>query len=331
MRKIITMVFGSHLYGTDNLNSDRDYMGVFMPEMRDILLGRIPKQMSESTKGKHSDEKNTPDDVDTTMYSLHKFIAQAVSNEINAMDMLHAPPPTWIVDEDTIVDGNGAPYIWERIVEERHRFYTNSLKALLQYAKKQAAKYGIKGSRIAAAREVIGVIDRNFESTIELQRLRDIWEVIPDTEHVHKLEAEDSPDGKSRYLTVCGKQFVEHMPVAQVATILEKFLSGYGRRAREAEENKGIDWKAMSHALRASIQAMEIYTTGTITCPLGEAEFLREVKEGKHDFKTIVQPMLEQKIEEVGILAEESNYPAKPDRRYWDNFVAETISGYYRI
>ena len=43
---LVKMFFGSHLYGTTNENSDTDLKGVFLPNKRDILLGRIPQQYS---------------------------------------------------------------------------------------------------------------------------------------------------------------------------------------------------------------------------------------------------------------------------------------------
>jgi len=36
MKCIVEMVFGSHLYGTDTPESDKDYKGVFMPARDDI-------------------------------------------------------------------------------------------------------------------------------------------------------------------------------------------------------------------------------------------------------------------------------------------------------
>jgi len=70
MNIIVKMKFGSHLYGTDSEDSDLDYKGVFLPSKGEILLGRIPKSYSNSTK-KGNEERNTSDDIDTEIYSLH--------------------------------------------------------------------------------------------------------------------------------------------------------------------------------------------------------------------------------------------------------------------
>ena len=43
MNLIVKMVFGSHLYGTNTPQSDKDFKGVFMPTNEQIYLGKIPK------------------------------------------------------------------------------------------------------------------------------------------------------------------------------------------------------------------------------------------------------------------------------------------------
>ena len=72
-------------------------------------------------------------------------------------------------------------------------------------------------------------------------------------------------------ITSCGKQSQESAAIGHDAPIIEKFCEEYGKRARLAAENRDIDWKAISHALRAAFQIKEILTAGTITFPLKEA------------------------------------------------------------
>ena len=76
MQLIVKTVFGSHLYGTDTPESDKDFKGIFMPSKKEIFLGKIPKSISESTK-KGSESKNTAEDIDTEIYSLQYFIELA--------------------------------------------------------------------------------------------------------------------------------------------------------------------------------------------------------------------------------------------------------------
>ena len=141
---LVNMVFGSHLYGTDTPKSDMDYKGVFLPSLEQVYLQKVPHSISTSTK-KSEHDKNEAEDVDNEIYSLHYFLHLACEGETVALDMLHAPTKFYI-------ESTG---IWDELVANRHLFYTRNLKAFVGYARRQAAKYGVKGSRLAEAKAVV--------------------------------------------------------------------------------------------------------------------------------------------------------------------------------
>lgn len=305
---IMITKFGSTLYGTNDKNSDIDLKGIFLPSKEEILLNRIPKNISFSTKIDNK-QKNSKGDIDIDMYSLHKFINLACNGETIALDMLHAT-------ENMIIEKN---YIWDAIVEDRSKFYTKNLKAFVSYARKQAAKYGIKGSRLSDARHVLVF----FKSIDESLTLKEIWDALPKGEHIHFLP----PNQRSRFqeYQVCGKRFQETCKISYVIPILEQFVNSYGERARQAEENCGIDWKAVSHALRAAYQVKSILTQGTIIFPLKEASFLKKVKRGELHFTREVSPILEGLMDEIEELSEKSTLPVKSDREFWDQFIVNIL------
>jgi hypothetical protein len=306
MDLIVKMKFGAHLYGTATESSDLDYKGVFLPAREEILLGRIPKCRARTTGDSRS--KNKADDVDEEIYSLHYFIHLACEGQTVALDMLHAPEWAWVADSD----------LWREIVAQRHRFYTKSLKAFVAYAQRQAAKYGLRGSRLNAAARVLDLLKRHPADT----RLRQVWDQLPRTAHCFEMEA--SPTGLRQY-QVCGKIFQETVAVSHVLPVLEKFSQDYGQRARLAAENRNIDWKAVSHALRAAIQVREILTFHTIRYPLADAPFLMAVKAGQRDYATQVAPALEHLLEEVAELLDRSDLPERPDYAYWEHFICKTL------
>jgi predicted nucleotidyltransferase len=128
---IVKMKFGAHLYGTATSDSDLDYKGIFLPTKEQLLLGRVAKSHNYST-GKN-DSRNTKNDVDTELYSLHYFVKLACDGQTAAMDMLHAP-------DGMILEKSK---IWDEIVKNRQKFYTKNLKSFIDYARRQASKYGI--------------------------------------------------------------------------------------------------------------------------------------------------------------------------------------------
>lgn len=305
---IVKLKFGSHLYGTNTSDSDLDYKGVFLPSKKQILLNRIPKSYNETTK-KDNTKRNTSEDVDSEIYSLHYFLELACQGQTTALDMLHAP-------DNMIVDKNTT--IWDRIIMNRDKFYTKNLKAFIGYARSQAAKYGIKGSRLNAAATVLDY----FKRLPEDKRLVDYWEDLPQGEHIHFI-GEDK-NGLRQYQVV-GKIFQETSRIGYIMPILNHFYDEYGKRAQLAAKNKGIDFKAISHALRAAYQTKQLLIENIITFPLKEASFLLDVKLGKLDYTTVIVPILENLIDEIEELSENSNLPSKVDREFWDNFLIDSL------
>jgi hypothetical protein len=192
------------------------------------------------------------------------------------MDMLHAPDRMLVESSD----------LWRNIVKQKNRFYTKNLNSFVNYARRQASKYGIKGSRLNAALQVLTILKSNNPEG----KLRDIWTQLPRNEYCHDTGVD--PNGMRQY-QVCGKTFQESSAIGYVLQIIKKFYDDYGHRAKQAAENRNIDWKAISHALRAAIQTREILTTGTITFPLKDASFLLKIKSGRMDYTSEVAPVLE--------------------------------------
>ena len=128
MLTIVEMVFGSHLYGTATPASDRDFKGVVVPDLAQVLLQRVDKSLHDSTKT--GDGKNRPEDIDRERYSLQYFVELACAGETVALDMLHAPRAMALEAHD----------IWWDLVAKRELFYTKSLKAFVGYARKQAGE-----------------------------------------------------------------------------------------------------------------------------------------------------------------------------------------------
>jgi hypothetical protein len=218
--------------------------------------------------------------------------------------MLHAP-------ENMLVESSP---IWESIVANRHHFYTKNLRAFIGYARKQAAKYGIKGSRLNAARNFIELLGKYNTDA----KLTAIWDKLSTGDHCHMLGLNQN---NILQYQICGKIFQQTSGVGYTLDIVQRFEKQYGQRARDAAQNKNLDWKALSHAIRAALQVKELLTNNTITFPLENAEYLKGVKMGLYDYSTTVAPNLEGIIKEVEKLSKNSNLPEKVDRDFWDGFI----------
>ena len=143
MELLLKSKFGSHLYGCSTEKSDTDYKGIFLPSKEDLILQKVSKSINNITK-KDCSQKNTSDDVDYEVYSLHYFLELASQGETVALDMLHIPKG---FEEITSPE-------WEFIRKNRNKFYTKNLKSYLGYLRKQVSKYGFRSSRLHTVSEV---------------------------------------------------------------------------------------------------------------------------------------------------------------------------------
>ena len=113
--------------------------------------------------------------------------------------------------------------------------------------------------------------------------------------------------------------------------MLQNYLNEYVARAKHAQANEGIDWKALSHAFRAAFQVQHILEDGGYTYPLPETEFLIAVKAGQLPYTTVVGPALDELITHLEQLSAQSNYPETVDRAYWDAWLVTTLKRAYGI
>lgn len=289
---------GSSMYGTQTPTSDRDYLGIYVPTERQLLLNNYPKQVS------------LPKDsgLDLQIWSIHYFLKLAMQGETMAIDLTHAPEHCIVAWE---------PEVWGFIQKNRTKFYTKGMKSFVSYARKQAAKYGIKGTRIEALEKVITYLRVNlnrFPKTKDEIRLSQFWDNLPTGQHIHFLDTKPY-----KMYQVAGKKFQETVKINYILERLENDLTSYGKRAMLARQNQGIDWKGVSHAIRSAQQVYDILTFGDFEYPLRNAEFITKVKMGQLDFETVVQPMLEKNMDDVESLIEKSNLPEPYDSEWVDN------------
>ena len=336
MRTVVKGYFGSHLYGTSTPESDIDFKEIFVPHPRDILLGTAMNHTNLNTN--NTATKNTKDDVDHELYSLKYFFKLAAEGETVALDMIHTPPE--------LVVKSDLPDVWKFIQDNRSRFYTTNMKAYLGYVRKQASKYGVKGSRLAALRGVLAIANQIPEQWVDYQegipdRLRrtkveDIKHRLPENEFCEWVFHNHEKTGPQTFYTVLGRKYQTTLSLIELKQSLNKLDAEYGERARKAEANEGIDWKALSHAYRAGYQLMEIYQTGDLVFPLREASIIKLIKAGELPFKE-VQELLEDTVDLVEVLAiqaAKNGMPDKVDMKFWDKFVEEVYldnhNSYYR-
>lgn len=295
MKLIVKTIFGSKLYGTATPTSDHDVRGVFMPSKREILLGRIPKTNKDS--GGNGD--------DFELYSLHHFVKLACDGQTVALDMLWTPP--------SLTSRGEAAHIWDELVSNRHKFLSKNMNAFIGYARGQAAKYSLKGERLEKLRTFNAILMKYDEDE-------------PLSKYIHELPRDDerfSPSGVLE-IQICGKWYGATTQVQFVRESINSMIAGYGTRTQAAADSGGIDWKALSHAVRVTIELDQLLREGRIVFPLEWAETIRNIKLGKSSLES-VQRILDIGLQDIEELTAKSDLPKEVDREFWDNWLADVI------
>jgi RNA repair pathway DNA polymerase beta family len=311
---VVEMRFGAHLYGTDTPESDFDIKGVYLPEARDILLQRVPPSVTASRQ-KDANERNRPDDTDREYYSLQRYLALLVAGQTVAIDMLFAP--------ETAMTAPPAP-LWREVQDNAHRFVNRRAAAFVRYCRQQANKYGIKGSRVPAARTALTLIQAAEEKHGTAARLGTLDSALTrlaaETQHVALVDAELRGGAVVRQLEVCGRKIPLTASVKTPREVLQRLVATYGQRTRQAEKNEGVDWKALSHAVRVGREAVELFRTGRILFPLPYADHLTRIKRGALPY-AVVADEIEQLLDDVIAAAARSSLPAVPDEAAMNELV----------
>ena len=304
------MEYGSHLYGLNHAGSDTDYKSIALPTAEQIIMQKADFNLRQSTGDQSS--KNTSEDTDNEVMSLQRFLNQAMDGKNTAIDMLHASTDQVLATSD----------IWEELQEKRHMFYTKDMSSYVDYVQGQAAKYGVKGSRLAALKDAMTVLKKYTGHNDGYEwKLEDARDSLPIGEHAYMVETDDEKHGKQEFYEICQRKFGFTNKIPYVLDSMQKIYDGYGHRAKLAETNDGVDWKAVSHALRAGYQARHIYKSGGFSYPLPETSFIMDVKMGKVNYKDVIQPAIEELVSEVISLAEKSTLPETCDRDYWGKWL----------
>lgn len=309
---IVEMLFGSVLYGTNTENSDIDIKAVHIPDPKDIILQR-PQNVINNKIQRPEGEKNTSADVDFESYSLQKYLNLVAEGQTGALDMLFAPPKFL----------NLKSTIWERLVENKDKLLSKQHKSFVGYCRTQANKYGIKGSRVAAvrlAKDYLETVLKNGKGNKLSMYSQDIERMVENNEHMEFVDIEMLGGVMVRHWSVCNRKLPYTVSVKYAYEIMDALFNEYGKRSLQAESNKGVDWKALSHAVRIAQQAIELLETHDVIFPRPNAQELLAIKTGKLPY-TQVAEQIENLLELVENAAEKSTLPDMPNREFIQDFI----------
>lgn len=277
-------ISGSKLYGTNNGDSDTDVKFIFMPSLEDCVLGIASKNLNMNTSNDKT--HNTKDDVDCQGWSIQFFLELLRQGDTNAIDILYS-----FTNEECNIFKSRKMY---KIFGSPSEYYDiSNMRGLLGYIVSMSDRYGMRGSRYSKLLEIQEISkeeisklpqNRGLDCYIEY-KLEKIYEKILEkcADSVF-CRYEVCQDGR-KAIRVGSKVHLLDISVGEYMRRLESELSRYGERSKKAME--GNDWKAIHHAARGIVQAIELLDNGKIMFPLKDQEYLKDIKYGKVDLEEV--------------------------------------------
>ena len=320
-RVVYVTKYGSKLFGTDNINSDTDYKGIYIPNKKSVLLKRDIEHYNFNS---NAQSKNSKDDIDLQLFSIYKWFSLLKKGETGAIDILFS-----LFREDTQVYNNQE---FTRVIRENYRkFYNKNLHAFLGYCVGQSKVYNVRGERF---NELHLFVDY-FNTLAKEQGAKKLESIYPKIEalfraHKYKyIQFVEAPTSRGSgepkegiYVEVLGKRFLGTVTIKYFSEKITEMEEQFGNRARASA--KGVDFKALSHAVRVIDEVEELIDEAFITFPLKNRVYITSVKEGREALEDVMD-YIDKKLTVVQEKLENSLLPERSDENYMDRLLLRLI------
>jgi len=295
--KILEMVTGSHLYGTNTETSDTDMLGVFIPDEQFYFGLQTVDEVDLSIVSKNEDGKNNSDAEDIKFYSLNKFVKLAMDNNPNILSQLFC-------NEQNIVFQN--EYGKELLANKQLFPWKGLAQKYIGYAKSQSHKMVIKVSNYDSFQLAYDWLQekmyiRNETTNYEASRL------------LAEFRSDGVP-GMKFYDSHCTIGDINLSLTDKLSKVFNKVvdrMSKVGNR-EELYTKYGFDTKFSMHVVRLLIEGKELLTTGNLNYPLKEKQTLLDIRNGKWTQNEILK-FADDGVKELDSLVITSKLSNKPN------------------
>jgi len=318
---IYVTVYGSKLFGTDSIDSDTDYKGIFIPSKRDVLLKRDIEHYNYNTNNK---TKNSKQDIDLQLFSIYKWFTLLKKGETGALDLLFS-----LFREDTQVHNDFN--FTKKIKDDYYKFYNKNLHSFIGYCVGQSKMYNIKGQRYNELKDFIELFSKieivHKDSKIS-EFFSEIEKIFEQKEYKFirfvkaAISRGDQPYKEGIFIEILGKKFSATVTVGYFITQIKQMQQQFGNRTKGA--SKGVDYKALSHAVRVISEVEELLDDGFITFPLKNKEYIKSIKFGREKLENVMD-YIDEKLNIVQNKLANSNLPEKSDEKFIDELILEFL------
>lgn len=322
---LVAVTVGSRLFGTDRPDSDHDFIHVIRPTLSDRVLGRAdsqPQQVSYLFDGTK---------CETTEWSVQHFFKLLGQGQTQALELVFAPR---YCSGDTKRDfiARYWPEFREEFLGNPTKWLSKNTSAFVGYCRSQANKYSVKGGRLAAVQSLLCLLRPWFAKGRINRKLVEYPELLATLRTVKipylSMDMINSQGRDMEHINCCNVKCPVHFSLADATVMYERLANEYGQRARVAKDHGSIDWKALSHAARVTIEAKELLTDHFITLPLKESDrkYVKDVKAGRIAHEAVTE-FLDAGLAEIEDLRANSSLPEKIDQSLYDSWVLRAYEG----
>lgn len=258
---LFKILAGSHLYGTNiDGSSDRDYLGVFVPD-EDYVMGiKRCEQVEFKTNPSSSSRANCKTDIDSTIYALPKYIHLAAENNPTILETLF-PPDNCIVQDTEL----------GKLLRNNYHLFVS-----------KKAKHTFLGYSFSQKQKVLNKKDRWSQFLAALEQV----------EKYEKQGLEHLPERLSLNTDLIEngywKIYEKGTPIYLTKENIIKEIERYGDRLENIKK-WGYDPKFLSHVVRLIDEGIEILVEGRIQLPLSNVSFIKDVKAGKYELPYVLK------------------------------------------
>lgn len=339
MDKLYTTPYGSRLYGTFDEKSDWDWKTIFLPDIKDVLVGSPIKNIFSSTGS--DTYKNTSEDTDNELVPIQVFCKDFIAGQSYALEIAFGALQHQNIPGTKVYDVRFLGIVHHLI----NRFLTANVNAMVGYAYHQSQLYSEKGNRLDKLHQfdalLLWAVNKDMvDSTSKLNIIIDYVdanEALLRTEGVldnmlYTMTTTDTNKVESKNFSLLEKVYPGSITIGEAFQRVKTTINKYGKRANQAMINEGKDWKAISHAVRITQHALSILNTHYITLPLvdSNAKQLKDIKHGLVDWE-VVQEVLISNIDAITASQLNTSLPTlTPElKQEFDIWLKNTIYNLY--
>ena len=313
--RILHIITGSFLYGTNVITSDRDEIGISIANKEFYLGLDVIEECDMSVISKMENGKNDENALDLKLYEFRKYIKLAKDNNPNLLDLIH------VNDENVLFENE----VGKRLRAIKHIFpHKGLVQKYIGYGHSQLHKMHIKPDNYDALKKANDWLMHQqlgkdsggrYYASYLLAEFRDNKTLNP------FIKFYDS------HATIGDLNISLTDKLSKVYNKVVDRLSKVGNR-EELYTKYGFDTKFGGHAIRLLLEGKEYLETGTLEFPLKESSLLLDIRNGKYPKEQIIS-MSNDLTKELDSLIENCKLPAHPRTKDINNFLISTVEQFW--